>query len=493
MVDDIAPSEARLSQLMGLIGTTSTGTVRKPRANKYTYGVDQREFNIAERIKRAEQENIDQALDILRGFYTNAQWQFRLIINDEELISKLDRTTNQNLVFDRTMEAARTIFVPEVKLMLEAIFKIALEGVSDGAFPAEYRNKLKIALKQLPPAKVNGSRPQQAYVILPDLYLYLGDYNDYEKGFHDQAQLGTDELKFGKAYTNFVNFLGNTPRVKLPYGGEALKEPRAGIRYKAWKALYDGQTGYKIDAKTISYKQTRSKVTGRFLRKKAPVHVRAREIKFPDGASWNKTKSNRLRAWGSKAPFWLLLEYGQPKYEPKVVPNVINSIEISNKFRQRTTTTTGTITRQYAANGGINESGLDLTSIDASVESKVVSKSVLHVSGNRPANITLAWIQACNSRWVSVITRVWAEQIAAFNAGSLGVSRESVTAATTHGSSSGNYNYQSSSAAAGTVSGPSRGNPQEEFVREYANAVLLTEKEFEEKVNRIMSEYGFGV
>lgn len=476
MTDDITIKSATedLFDRYGLSSSTSTVIRRRRQLSNEPLGT-----NYTNVITTLQQENIRRGLDLLRGFYSGKQWDFNLIINDAEFLRHMDATSGNNVVFERTLFAAKQEFEPIVKKILLKIFEISTEGLADGAFPKEYRVGLQAAVNQLPDANVTGSRPHNVEVTLPDLYLHLGDYGDYEKGFHDQALLAKFQNPRLKDRTG-----ANTPahqlhpfadRVTLPWSeSQLLKESRAGKRYQAWSALYRGEKGFLVPGGWVRNRSVRGRgedednldLAGRGGLRYSPAHF----VEFPAGSSWRQTKKDRLVAWGSKAPYWLILELGQPNYEPKVVPVIGKDLNVISKITERFLKGERKATKGSLAGGLLP----DVFGTNLRFETEIVG----YRKGGRPANITVAWIEACHFAWTSIITRVWAEQLAAFNAGSLGVPHPS--------------NPQSllpAGSAATTETGPTVKYRGITSYKRAAADIRRNAEDFNSAIDRIMSDF----
>jgi hypothetical protein len=100
-------------------------------------------------------------------------------------------------------------------------------------------------------------------------------------------ELGTwEELTEGYHYGAKLEGGG---QVDLPWQGgqsDAGLKNTVQERYEAWLRVFNGETWHTIDY----------------------------------SSSWSETISARISVWGSKAPQWLLLEYGQTEWEPTIEP-----------------------------------------------------------------------------------------------------------------------------------------------------------------------------
>lgn len=472
MPGDYDVASGRASELED-IWKVNTKTPRARRGRAVDPGLGSTDY--AGILQKLKDQNTSRMLDILQGFSTGKQWDFFLVINDEELLARMDATIGSNIVWDRTFYAAKREFETLPKKILLKILEMETRGLQDGAFPKEYKTGLQVAISRMPDAKVTGTKPQSVEVTLPDLYVHLGDYGDYEKGFHDQALLAKfQDVTFDRAGRDRPDYMVHPfgDRVRLPWSsGQILKESRAGLRYKAWKALYQGESGYMARRKggetelgTLSDKEV--------------------FIKFPPGASWAATKASRLAAWGGKAPYWLILEFGQPHYEPKVNPQNLNDLAVISSIREKFLVGKETLV------------GNQFKITDVRFETQVTG---VYKRGGRPANISLAWIEACNFAWTWIIQRVWAQQTAAFNRGDVsGVQREA-TGSGSHGEASGKYNYQSVNSAAGVTAsryggaqkstGENFGVWDEHTTEGYIKLVEQQSEDFQSAVDKIMSDF----
>lgn len=327
--------------------------------------------------------------EALRRALTGQGFNFYLTVNDEDLVAQIEAKIGNAIMYRRTIDAAREIFQPLVKKTLAGIFKVAISYQEEGAFPAAYEIGLSRAVNSLPEARIFGNAPQFVSIELPDLYEFLGEGDDFERGFHDQALT----LTAGRTNLFRTDAPASYGRVMLPWTkSQVLKQPSPSLRYKAWKALYEGADGYTV--------KVLPSLTSRTL---GISHNRVREIRieFPEGASYEATIENRVRAWGNKAPQWLLLEYGQRRYSPKIrIPEGLAH----------------SATNQYSAAIRGLKANIKYGTEGAGGAGFIATKTVGKQQDILPGNITGAWVQALNTLWSLIISIVWEDQVADFNA-----------------------------------------------------------------------------
>lgn len=185
---------------------------------------------------------------------------FRVKVEGGERLSALSR--NARSVLDATMRAS----IPELEsLARDIITTVFIEACSTAGegFPTIYQTHVLETLDNIPidvSADANG-------IFLNFSLDALGSYADFEEGFHYHAEIAGESSD-----------PEDKELVDLPYQGEPLKN-EIGKRYALWlKILHAG------------------------------------------GTMLDNTYAARVAYWEStgKAPEWLLLQYGESRYEPTV-------------------------------------------------------------------------------------------------------------------------------------------------------------------------------
>lgn len=127
----------------------------------------------------------------------------------------------------------------------------------------------------------------------------LGDYKDFERGAHFQALLATGGEENHPAGSEGKGHHGINPhpaRVRLPYTGEPLMNEDSARRQEFWeRVIVDRDYGYGLLMKKGKDNWTLAEHMARF---------------GYDVATFDEVATERVLAWGPKAPEWLLLENG---------------------------------------------------------------------------------------------------------------------------------------------------------------------------------------
>lgn len=301
---------------------------------------------------------------------------FYLVVNDEELVRQMDRFTGNRIMFTRTINAARTQFIPRIKEILLEIIEETTKNQADGAFPIAFINPLKRAIQYIPPGDVTGNAPHLVSVQLPNLYEHLGGEDEYAAAFHHKALLP------GVKKTGRFTFQERRSDIrKRPYHWEELRTQDPGQRYRYWKAMYQGKRSITVNR-------------GNDFAREFGMNP---NIEIPIEGTWKDTYMARLDAWAkikpSGAPQWLLLEYGQPKWAPRIK---IDKTEFNSKV---TGTRANSIGQQIEALTGINRFSYNKETSTYSI----------------PGNISAKWIGALSKEWSTIISSVWSNQIDQFN------------------------------------------------------------------------------
>lgn len=326
---------------------------------------------------------------------------FYLIVNDEELVKQMEVTTGNRVLFSQTLQAARAQFLPQVTTILYKIVKDAADSQEDGAFPIKFRTPLYQAIQALPQPNLTGSAPHLVTITLPNLYELLGGEDEYAAAFHHGALL--NDYKVGSRGDKFVYRQDMRADIRYKtYDEDDLATESAGRRYRYWKALYEGKKSFTVTAGTGEFGVNAQ--TGKFYER------RSDPIEVPIAGSWEETVDARLQAWKrvmpGGAPQWLLLEYGQPKWAPKI--NITDTTLTSNVKVYGT--------RQVYGGPELKEEGLVFSRIKADV--RAVKQSVTYKT---PANISSMWVNALAQEWTAILASVWKEQIDKFNSTSTGI------------------------------------------------------------------------
>lgn len=199
------------------------------------------------------------------------------ITGHRELIRDLNKAPG---LYSQAMRNAVIRIEGEFSKIVEPIFGVAIASAGEG-FPPIYGEQLMRVVSRLgPEINVLGLT-----VSVEFDFDRLGDYEQFSEGFHYQAMLAEGG------------------RVELPYQGENLKN-EFNERYDFWLQISDTWGG-----------------------------------RIPGGGHLNETYAARVAYWDSigVAPQWLLLNYGEGRYEPYVRPfplvETINSALYTEFYR----------------------------------------------------------------------------------------------------------------------------------------------------------------
>lgn len=158
------------------------------------------------------------------------------------------------------------------ELLLEVMAEAALAADYDDGFPMEYTNHLMDATRRLPITVI----ADQYEIFVAVDFEELGDQDDLERAYHQGAKLADGSTLWG------------------PYTGQALRNDSSVSRHVYWEAVRRGDDEVTIES-----------------------DGRVKTLKIRPGA-WEETKDQYLRIWGSKAPEWLLIQFGQEEWPPYV-------------------------------------------------------------------------------------------------------------------------------------------------------------------------------
>lgn len=180
--------------------------------------------------------------------------------------------------FSDTYLIRRELYNLTKQIILEE-FEFACEiGNSEDGFPEKFQQHLLSAVRRIEPdilVDLHGA------FIEFDLEEWLGSYEELQRAFHQGAKLAGGGTLDG------------------PYDGQKLHQEDTEIRHIFWEALRFGQPKAQIGDKSV-----------------------------PVQGDWETTMDKYINIWGSKAPEWLFLQFGQEEWRPYVPQvDVLNNIE----------------------------------------------------------------------------------------------------------------------------------------------------------------------
>lgn len=187
---------------------------------------------------------------------------------------------------------------PRIKIGLRNIARSELLDVTDeavmvanqsGGFPEPFQLHLTRVMRRLPIS--TGALGMEVFASL-DLDL-LGTREDLHKAYHQGAR-----LKDGG-------------KLDGPYTGQPLANENARERHIFWEAFRRGDD-----------KAENPKGPGM--------------VPIPKDASWEQTMQKYIEIWGEQAPEWLLIQFGQNRWNPQVHQYDIVG-EFGERFRNRAT------------------------------------------------------------------------------------------------------------------------------------------------------------
>lgn len=188
-------------------------------------------------------------------------------VNVDAVIAASERIAS---TFERLSSMIETQMYSIVKDIIITEFQSAMEiANSDDGFPERFQQHLMETVREINPAVFMDAG--QLYVSF-DLEEHLGGLEDLQRAFHQGAQLAEGGRLWG------------------PYTGQALKNDDPEERHQFWEAVRYGRSSVDIKGKS--------------------VHIR--------DSSWEETMEQYLNIWGSKAPQWLFIQFGQEEWEPYV-------------------------------------------------------------------------------------------------------------------------------------------------------------------------------
>lgn len=318
---------------------------------------------------------------------------FYLTVNDEALLKQINALAGVGVIYNRVIEAARREFIPQCIPILTEILIEAADAQHEGAFPDRFKEPLFRATKYIPPPTVTGNAPQLAVVTLPNIYDYLGGEDEYSAAFHHGALLA-NRLE-GRQRANI--------RLKR-YSESVLQVKSASQRYRYWKAIQERKTSltFKVAPEVGPF---RSK-TGQFTDREHSI--RSATIEVPIEGTWDDTVQARLDAWRrvkpDGAPQWLLLEYGQPKWQP--------AIKVATEYGFVAKIKAGGGAKRIAVSRG-SVLGYATGTLSSTTEVRRAATSI--TQSVVPGNISGAWVNALESEWNRILITVMASQIDQFN------------------------------------------------------------------------------
>lgn len=268
------------------------------------------ELQIQERISilqvqaQTQARNQEQIRRLLSGQLSSVALYFTT--NDTELATQMTKYVDEKILYTRVYNIAIAEFIPKIKDNLKTIITLTASGQNENAFPKEFLNPILRAIDNKLKIKAYGNKPYFMVVDIPDIFTVLGDENDLEAAYHEGALL--------KGVTKRGKF-AEQRRAHILAGRISesdLSQPNARRRYLYWRALFQGQKSFRVNA----LQPTSGRINGRF----ASLGAETVSLEIPVVGSREETIQARLGVWArlGKSPQWLLLEYGQTKYSPAV-------------------------------------------------------------------------------------------------------------------------------------------------------------------------------
>lgn len=286
--------------------------------------VDFRIKEIASMMQVQAQVNAmnQKVLDTLKEHETLAAFHFT--VNDIELVKQMNQYVGEQVLFTRAYNTAISEFIPRVKGVLGAILETLANKQDPRAFPKEYVGPMLQAVQNRIRITPHGNSPIFFYVELPDLFLALGGQGDLEAAYHHGARLKRDPFASRPSRLRTTSSQWQRGNILTgPIPQSALEQQSARRRYLYWSALSQGKPFYTTRATSPGIG------TGRNTNRDKKGRFSVTTVDIPIEGSWRETIDARLAVWasrGGKAPQWLLLEFGQNAYEPRIVPgNVLQA------------------------------------------------------------------------------------------------------------------------------------------------------------------------
>lgn len=327
-----------------------------------------------------------------RGTSFTGLYTFHLTVEDEALIAQMRTFVGTNIIYSETIEAAKVRFAPAAKLLLTRIITTVAEAQEDGAFPQRYLNPILLAVARMPEPVVGGVAPYFAFVDIPDLQSYLGSPEEFELAYHHGATLkkGIGDQRRDSSGHFIAGHLSRHNILNGPINESSLRYP-AGSRYRYWKALSEGKTSFRISTGNSFGISNTGKSLGFTSTDSVDVQI---------AGSWQETIDARLAVWAEtkKAPQWILLEHGQPRWSPKIrIP--------------------AGMSHSATGRGKADVSELR-THLMGDLPSPAQAGAALEAATTTtiyPGNITGEWIESMNALWSSLVSSIWTKQIEEFN------------------------------------------------------------------------------
>lgn len=283
---------------------------------------------------------------------------FYLVVNDADVIAQIESSIGNRGVYQSTLQAAKIAFLPLVIPILGDIILTVASQQERGAFPDEYIDPILKAIYTMPIPEPIGLAPQSVILELPQLQDYLGGIDEFQAAFHHGAfkESGVSRNSQGRFERARVNVAIET----VPSERLLTKIPKA--RYRYWRLLYEGQRKYTyLDPVSSDVKS------------------------FPIEGTFEDTIGARLAAWQRSkpggAPQWILLEFGQFNWSPK--------IRISEHF----------------SGVGKLRGGQRLSGIGAGGIGNLVNPTPNNIV--LPGNITGKWVNELSREWTIAVTNAW--------------------------------------------------------------------------------------
>lgn len=270
---------------------------------------------------------------------------FRLILGHGQLRETLDRISSLSTNRDTpSWVIVRSLaqLSREVEPILMEILEEATAGLSEGAFPDEYKehvreNMLRMVKSTAPPQSTSNG-------VLSIFYDFntLGDYGALTTAYHYKAMLAGADVTTERSFGPLAGRLFEEPvygKVRLPYrAGQDLKNP-IGRRYTFWKAVYRGDPYFISGSRYSSKFKTRDAYWTRRITIVNPgQETQQTKVRFTGSSisprttaippnAWKDTLQARIAQLRSthSSPEWLLLEFGQPKWSP-IIPKPPTSL-----------------------------------------------------------------------------------------------------------------------------------------------------------------------
>lgn len=264
---------------------------------------------------------------------------FRFYANLPRFTRHMEKYVSAETMYFRIFQEGMREFLPEIKFTLIQVLNDATRFQHDAAFPERYTRSMLYLAGQMKTPTPEGTKPYFAGVSLPNLEKVLGNSDELSAAYHHKALLdgGYKRNRNG----TFRELRSDITKGRVLESSLKTQNPRR--RYLYWKAVSEGK-------QYITYRTTDDN----------DPFGEGQKRQIPLAGSWDNTITARLYVWNKmgKAPQWLLLEYGQPKYRP------------------------------------------------------AIKTAGFH---NPPRNITGEWVKRLRIKWEAIVRRLWDKQIELFN------------------------------------------------------------------------------